>query len=122
SAGSRASGVVNPRAIQVLEELGADTAKLRSKTPAEIPDGPYDAVVTMGCGDACPVVSGRRREDWEVADPKGGTLATFRATRDEIQGRVRGLLAALGLTPSEAAAACDSDAGGASEASASRAG
>jgi len=99
SAGSKASGVVNPTAIRVLEEVGADTEGLRSKTPAEIPDVAYDAVVTMGCGDACPVVSGRLREDWVIADPKGGTAETFRATRDEIRERVRGLLAALGVMP-----------------------
>ena len=95
SAGSRASGVVNPGAVRTMAELGYDLASHRSKTPADLPEGPYDVVVSMGCGDACPTVPADRREDWDVPDPKTMDEAGFRAVRDEIRDRVRALLASL---------------------------
>ena len=99
SGGSRPSGVVNPRAIESMAEVGYDLGVHRSEGLDDVPPGPFDAVVTMGCGDACPHVPARRREDWEVADPKDLPPEEFRAIRDEIGRRVAALLAELGVTP-----------------------
>ena len=96
SAGSNASGVVNPDAVCVMAEVGYDLGTHRSKTPLDLPPGPWDVVVSMGCGDRCPAVPARRREDWPVPDPKGSDLDRFRDVRDEIRRRVRVLLEALG--------------------------
>jgi protein-tyrosine-phosphatase len=68
SAGSRPSGRVNQRAIEFMRERGYDLAQHCSKGLSEIPDIKYDVAVTMGCGDACPLVRARRREDWSVSD------------------------------------------------------
>ena len=92
SAGSRPSGVVNAKAIASMRELGYDLSAHASKRLDEIPPGPYDVVVTMGCGDACPWVPAQRREDWEIQDPKDLEPAAFRTVRDEIERRVRELL------------------------------
>jgi arsenate reductase (thioredoxin) len=92
SAGSRPSGVVNAKAIASMRERGYDLSAHASRGLDEIPPGPYDVVVTMGCGDACPWVPARRREDWEIPDPKDMEPVAFRAVRDEIERRVRGLL------------------------------
>ena len=66
SSGSRPSGKVNPRAIEFMKEVGYDLGTHRSKSLEEIPTGEYDAAVTMGCGDACPLVRAKRREDWNI--------------------------------------------------------
>ncbi len=100
SAGSRPSGVVDPGAIAAMSELGYDMGAHRSEGLDEVPEGPYDAVVTMGCGDACPHVPARRREDWQIPDPKGLPPAEFRAIRDEIGRQVSRLLDALGAPAS----------------------
>jgi arsenate reductase (thioredoxin) len=94
SAGSAPSGRINPRAVQSMAELGYDLASHRSKSLDEI-DGGFDAVVTMGCGDACPWVPAKRREDWALPDPKDLDEAGYRAVRDVISERVRALLASL---------------------------
>ena len=94
SAGSRPSGVVNPKAIHFMAELGYDLTTHRSKSLDEA-DGTFDAVVTMGCGDNCPWVPARKREDWALADPKHLDDDGYRAVRDEIRERVRALLAVL---------------------------
>lgn len=96
SAGSRPSGTVNPGAIRAMAELGCDLSTHESKHPDALPDISWDAVVTMGCGDACPVVDSTRREDWPVPDPKAMGPAGFRVVRDEIRARVRRLLSTLG--------------------------
>jgi arsenate reductase len=96
SAGSRPSGVINPRAIAAMAELGYDLARHASKSLAEIPAGEWDAVVTMGCGDACPWVPARRREDWAIPDPRHMEPAEFRQVRDLIRAKVTDLLASLG--------------------------
>ena len=71
SAGSRPSGRVNPGAVRTMAEVGYDLSTHRSQSPADLPaGGAWDAVVTMGCGDACPAVPAARREDWPVPDPK----------------------------------------------------
>jgi protein-tyrosine-phosphatase len=94
SAGSRPSGRVHPGAVASMKRRGLDLATHRSKGLEEIHGG-FDAVVTMGCGDACPWVPARRRVDWDIPDPKGMPDAEFDAVRDEIERQVVGLLAEL---------------------------
>lgn len=94
SAGSKPSGVINPKAIRFMAELGIDLAKHDSKSLDDIA-GEFDAVVTMGCGDSCPWVPARRREDWALPDPKHMDDEGYRAVRDEISARVKTLLASL---------------------------
>lgn len=95
SAGSRPSGVVNPRAIEVMAELGYPLDRHASRGLDALPDDPFDAVVTMGCGDACPHVPARLREDWAIPDPKDLPLEQFREIRDDLGRRVADLLARL---------------------------
>ncbi len=95
SSGSRPSGQVNPRAIQFMQEIGYDLASHRSKGLDEIPAITFDAAITMGCGDECPQVQARLREDWGIADPKNLDDKGFRAVRDEIERRVQDLLERL---------------------------
>ena len=97
SGGSRPSGVVNPRAIESMAELGYDLGVHRSEGLDDVSPGPFDAVVTMGCGDACPPVPARRREDWAVRDPKDLPAEAVRAVRDDIRRRVAALLSDLGV-------------------------
>jgi arsenate reductase len=92
SAGSRPSGRVNPRAVQFMGEIGYDLAAHRSKSLADLPEGEYDVAVTMGCGDACPLVRAQRREDWGIPDPKELPADEFRAVRDLIGEKVKALL------------------------------
>ena len=94
SAGSRPSGVINPKAIRFMSEVGYDLASHASKSLDDI-EGEFDAVVTMGCGDNCPWVPAKRREDWALPDPKHMDDDAYRGVRDEIAARVRALLAAL---------------------------
>jgi protein-tyrosine-phosphatase len=92
SAGSRPSGVVNRKAIDAMRERGYDLSKHKSKSLDDLPAGPYAAVVTMGCGDACPWIPADLREDWELPDPKGMSPDDFRVVRDDIERRVQLLL------------------------------
>ena len=94
SAGSKPSGTINPKAIRSMAELGIDLDSHRSKSLDDI-DGAFDAVVTMGCGDNCPWVPARRREDWALQDPRNMDEAGYRAVRDDIAARVRALLDSL---------------------------
>jgi protein-tyrosine-phosphatase len=94
SAGSAPSGTINQKAIRYMGELGIDLASHRSKSLDDI-DGEFDAVVTMGCGDRCPWVPAKRREDWALADPRNMDEAGYRAVRDDIAARVRALLDSL---------------------------
>ena len=103
SAGSRPSGQINPRAIAFMAERGIDLSAQHSKSLDEIGTEPFDAVVTMGCGDACPWVAAARREDWALPDPKLLDDAGFRGVRDEIERRVIALLGEL-RTASQASA------------------
>lgn len=96
SAGSRPSGVINPKAVEAMRELGYDLSRHPSKSLAEIPDVEYDFVATMGCGDSCPHVRARRREDWAIPDPKHLPPDEFRAVRDLIEAKVKAMLAELG--------------------------
>jgi protein-tyrosine-phosphatase len=95
SAGSRPSGRINPRAIESMHEVGYDLTRHRSKGLAEIPDVDYDAAVTMGCGDECPLVRARHRQDWGIPDPRDMPPEQFRAVRDLIESKVIDLLARL---------------------------
>ncbi len=95
SAGSRPSGVINPKAIAAMRELGYDLAAHGSKSLEEIPNEEYDFVATMGCGDACPFVRAKRREDWQIPDPKGLDREDFRRVRDLVEEKVRAVLAEL---------------------------
>jgi arsenate reductase len=95
SAGSRPSGKIHERAVAVMKEKGADLGRQRSKGLDDLPAGKFDAVVTMGCGDACPHLSADRRQDWALPDPKNLPLDEFRAVRDEIESRVKLLIAEI---------------------------
>ena len=95
SAGSEPAGEVNPAVVVVMRELGLELAGERPKRLEDAAVREADVVVTMGCGDACPVYPGKRYEDWELEDPAGKPLETVRRIRDEIDERVRGLLATL---------------------------
>jgi protein-tyrosine-phosphatase len=92
SAGSKPSGVVNRKTIEVMAELGYDLAAHRSKSLKDVEGIEFDAVVTMGCGDACPHVKARRRIDWRIPDPRNLPPAEFRAVRDLVSNEVRRLL------------------------------
>jgi protein-tyrosine-phosphatase len=94
SAGSRPSGRINPKAVRFMGELGYDLSTHVSKSLADV-TGEFDAVVTMGCGDDCPWVPAKRREDWALPDPKDLDDDGYRAVRDEIARRVQALLASL---------------------------
>lgn len=93
SAGSRPSGRVNPKAIESMREIGYDLSVHKSKSPFDVPDIEYDFVATMGCGDECPFVRAKQREDWDIPDPKDMPPEEFRAVRDLIEARVKETLA-----------------------------
>jgi protein-tyrosine-phosphatase len=95
SAGSKPSDAVNPRSIAFMAERGCDISTQVPKPLSALADQPFDAVVTMGCGDACPWVPARIREDWALPDPKHLDDDAFRAIRDEIEQRVLRLLSTL---------------------------
>ena len=96
SAGSRPSGRVNPRAVEAMREKGYDLTRHRSKALADLPPGEFDVVVGMGCGDeGCALVPARRREAWDVPDPKEMPPEQFREVRDLIEAKVKALLAGL---------------------------
>ncbi len=95
SAGSKPAPVVNPRAIAFMAERGCDISAQVPKPLSDFADQNFDAVVTMGCGDACPWLPSRVREDWALPDPKLLNDEEFRAVRDEIERRVLALLERL---------------------------
>lgn len=95
SAGSRPSGKVNPKAIESMRELEYDLTKHDSKSLEEIPNVEFDFVATMGCGDECPFVRAKRREDWQIPDPKDLPLEQFRETRNLIEQKVKDVLSKL---------------------------
>jgi len=95
SAGSQPSGEINPKAIAAMREIGYDLSKHKSKSLDEIPQVEYDFVATMGCGDACPFVRAKRREDWQIPDPKNLPPAEFNKIRDLIEQKVRNVLSTL---------------------------
>jgi arsenate reductase (thioredoxin) len=96
SAGSRPSGRVNPQAIEFMREKGYDLAGHVSKGLIDLPAIEFDVVVGMGCGDeGCPVLKARRREEWDIPDPKNLPPDEFRAVRDRIEEKVEELLASM---------------------------
>ena len=95
SAGSAPARDLNPAVVTVLAEVGIDVSAERPKALSEDAVREADVVVTMGCGDACPVFPGRRYLDWELPDPSGLPVEQVRPIRDEIDRRVRALVAEL---------------------------
>ena len=96
SAGSKPSGIVNPKAIKAMHELGYDLGKHESKSLEEVKQyAPFDAVVTMGCGDACPWMPAKKFVDWEIPDPKNMEPADFNKVRDMIKSKVKDLVETL---------------------------
>jgi len=96
SAGSKPSGIVNPKAIAAMQELGYDLSRHESKSLEEVKEyAPFDAVVTMGCGDACPWMPAKRFIDWQIPDPKHMPPEAFNAVRDLIASQVKELLREL---------------------------
>jgi arsenate reductase (thioredoxin) len=92
TAGSDPADRINPAAAEVMAELGIDLSKEFPKPLTDEFVRAADVVITMGCGDACPIYPGKRYEDWELDDPAGQDVDTVRGIRDEIEARVRGLL------------------------------
>lgn len=99
SAGSRPSGTVNPKAVAAMKELGYDLNAHDSKSLEEVKAyAPFDAVVTMGCGDACPWMPAVRFIDWQIPDPRHMDPADFHEVRNLIGQKVKALLAELGVS------------------------
>ena len=92
-----AAGEINPAVVEVMAELGIDVSREFPKKLLTEDVAASDVVITMGCGDACPVYPGRRYLDWELDDPAGLSMDGVRRVRDEIVVRVRALLAELGV-------------------------
>jgi arsenate reductase len=95
SAGSHPSGKVNPKAIESMKEIGYNLSQHASKSLSEIPDVEYDIAITMGCGDKCPFVRAKKREDWNIPDPKEMSPDEFRKVRNAIEKKVKELLSKL---------------------------
>ena len=96
SAGTEPADCVNPAVVAAMAEVGLDISKEFPKPLTDDAVREADAVVTMGCGDACPFYPGKRYLDWDLPDPAGMPIERIRPIRDEIDRRVRGLLAELG--------------------------
>jgi arsenate reductase (thioredoxin) len=98
SAGSKPSGVINPKAITAMKEVGYDLSMHKSKSLKEVEgEAPFDVVVTMGCGDACPWMPAKTFIDWQVPDPKYMDEADFRKVRELIEVQVKELLRKLNV-------------------------
>ena len=95
TAGSAPAEAINPRVVEVMGEIGIDLGEELPKPIADESVREADVVITMGCGDACPIYPGKRYEDWELEDPAGKDGETVRRIRDEIEARVRALVAEL---------------------------
>ena len=99
SGGSDPGTDTNPSAIAAMAEVGIDISSYTPQPWTNDMVEAADVVVSMGCGDTCPVLPGKRYEDWELTDPAGQPLAVVREVRDEIRGHVEELVASLGLSP-----------------------
>jgi len=97
SAGSQPKGIVNPKAIAAMRELGYDLSAHASKSVDEYNGQEIDAAVTMGCGDACPLVKAKKRIDWQIPDPRDMPPEEFNKVRDMIGAKVKELLRELGV-------------------------
>jgi len=96
SAGSQPSGKINPKAIAAMKELNYDLSRHQSKSLNDVKEfAPFDAVITMGCGDACPWMPATKFYDWEIPDPREMTQEEFRIVRNLIRDKVNQLLASL---------------------------
>ena len=95
SSGSRPSGKVNDKGIASMKEVGYDMSVHTSKSLSDIPDIEYDYVITMGCGDECPFVRAKHREDWGIPDPKNMDAEGFRKVRETIEEKVKKLIRTL---------------------------
>ena len=95
SAGSEPAEHLNPRVVEAMTEIGIDVGAEHPKPLTGAMVKAADVVITMGCGDACPIYPGKRYEDWELEDPAGKDLETVRHIRDEINVRVRDLISRL---------------------------
>jgi arsenate reductase len=96
SAGSKPSGIVNPKAIAAMKELGYDLTTHDSKSLSDVQQyAPFDAVITMGCGDACPWMPAKEFIDWQIQDPKNMEPAEFNKVRDYIEEKVKELLKSI---------------------------
>jgi protein-tyrosine-phosphatase len=100
SGGSEPAPDTNPAAVAAMAEVGIDISGERPRQWTNEMAGAADVIVTMGCGDVCPVLPGRRYEDWELTDPAGQPIEVVRQVRDVIETHVRELLAGLGLPAS----------------------
>ena len=98
SAGSLPGDQVNPAAVAAMAEVGIDISDQRPRVLTTDAVEASDVVITMGCGDACPIFPGKRYLDWELADPAGQGVEAVRPIRDDIELRIRGLLAELGVS------------------------
>ncbi|MHA3700871.1 arsenate reductase ArsC [Jatrophihabitans sp. YIM 134969] len=96
SAGSQPADQINPVAVAAMAEVGIDITSEQPKLLTVDAVETADVVITMGCGDTCPVFPGKRYEDWDLTDPAGLPLAEVRPVRDDIQRRVRALLTEVG--------------------------
>jgi len=98
SAGSEPANQLNPKVVEAMREVGVDVSEEFPKPLTGAMVRAADVVITMGCGDACPIYPGKRYEDWELEDPAGKDLETVRRIRDDIAGRVRNLVGSLAAT------------------------
>lgn len=98
SAGTQPGGRVHPEVVEAMREVGIDLSAARPQLLTDELARASQLLITMGCGEECPVVPGVERQDWPLADPKGRPIAEVREIRDEIQRRVGALVAARGLT------------------------
>ena len=101
SAGSDPAGSLNRAAVEAMAEAGIDIAGEVPRRWSDEMIESVDVVVTMGCGDTCPVFPGKRYVDWEIEDPAGKSLDQVRPIRDEVERRVRDLMIELGVDPSD---------------------
>jgi arsenate reductase len=95
SAGSAPADEINPAAVEAMKEIGVDLSEEFPKPLTDEVVRAADVVITMGCGDACPIYPGKRYEDWQLDDPSGQDVASIRVIRDEIDHRVQVLVAEL---------------------------
>lgn len=103
SAGSMPADQINPAAVEAMLEVGIDIRAEQPKVLTTEAVKASDVVITMGCGDTCPIFPGKRYEDWVLEDPAGQGIESVRPIRDEIRGRIFTLLGELGVTPVDAA-------------------
>jgi protein-tyrosine-phosphatase len=95
SAGSQPSGIVNPKAIEAMHEVGYDLSSHKSKALSDLPNIEFDFVATMGCGDECPLIRAHIREEWQIPDPNNMTPTEFREVRNLVRDKVHAALESI---------------------------